>query len=82
MIFGSNRGEPTIKTTGTHGSRFDPRGRGARWWGAYIIGAIFLLFVLLWLFGTFEGATDTATIPAPATTEGGVTAPVAPAAPQ
>jgi hypothetical protein len=70
-------------TTGTTTrSRYDPRGGGAARWGAYIIGAILVAFVLLWLIGTFDDTTDTVTTPAPATTEEGTTAPVAPAAPQ
>jgi hypothetical protein len=82
MTFDPDRRDLATKTTAPGGSRFDPRGRGARWWGVYIIGAIFVLFVLLWLLGTFEGTTDTATTPAPAATEEGATAPAAPAAPQ
>ena len=69
-------------TTTTTRSRYDPRGGGAGRWIAYIIVAILVLLVLAWLLGMFDGATDTATIPAPATTEGGATAPAAPAAPQ
>ena len=78
MIFGFNRGGPAIKTTGTGGSRFDPRGRGAAHWGAYVIGAIFVAFVLVWMLGAFDDTTDTATTPAPAAIEGGASAPAAP----
>ena len=52
-----------------------------RRWIIYAVVAILVLLVLAWLFGAFDGATDTATTPAPATTEEGTTAP-APAAPQ
>jgi hypothetical protein len=38
-----------------------------------------LIVLLLALFWLFDEATDTATIPAPATTEQGATAPTAPA---
>jgi hypothetical protein len=52
-----------------------------RRWIIYAVVAVLVLLVLAWLLGMFDGATDTATTPAPATTEGGTTAP-APAAPQ
>ena len=51
-------------------------------WIVYVIGDIGLLLVLLSLLGVFDGATETVTTPALATTEGGATAPAIPAAPQ
>ncbi len=47
-------------------------------WIVYAIAAVVVLLILAWLFGAFDGATDTATTPAPATTEGGTAAPAAP----
>ncbi len=49
-----------------------------RRWIVYAIVAVLVLLVLAWLLGMFDGATDTATTPAPATTEGGTAAPAAP----
>ena len=68
-----DRGPPTGTSTGT--SRYDPRGNPWRW-AAYVGILIVVLLALFWLF---DEATDTATIPAPATTEQGATAPAAPA---
>ena len=62
--------------TGTNRpSRYDPRGSPWRW-AAYVGVLIVVLLALFWLF---DEATDTATTPAPATTEGSTTAPAAPA---
>ncbi len=49
-----------------------------RRWIVYAIVAVLVLLVLAWLLGMFDGATDTTTTPAPATTEEGTTAPAAP----
>ena len=49
-----------------------------RRWIVYAIVAVLVLLVLAWLLGMFDGAADTATTPAPATTEGGAAAPAAP----
>jgi hypothetical protein len=81
MTFDPDRRDPLTGTTTTR-SRYDPRGGGAGRWIAYIVIIVLVLLVLAWLLGMFDGATDTATTPAPATTEEGATAPAAPAAPQ
>ena len=74
MTIDPNRKDPA---TGPTRSRYDPRGGGAARWGAYIIGAILVALVLLWLIGMFNEAPETVVVP-PATTEEGTTAPAAP----
>jgi hypothetical protein len=64
------KGDAAMAITTTRGD--------TRRWIIYAVIAVLVLLVLAWLLGMFDGATDTATTPAPATTEEGTTAPAAP----
>ena len=70
--------DPDRRVLQTGTSRYDPRSNAGLWLVCVVV-VIAVLLLLLSLSGVFDEVTDTATIPAPTTTEEGTLVPAAPA---